>query len=169
MLQPAFLGGLFIGILSALPIINIANCCCLWVMSGGALAAYLGQQDGPRPFTAMHGAKLGFFAGIIGAFVWLLAALLVDSLMAPLQDRLVTEMLSNANDMPPEVRGWFEMLGTRANAPFRYAAGFFFQLLGGVIFATLGGVLTAVFLRRDGVPPALGGDPIVPPPIPPGA
>ena len=31
-LQPALLGGLFIGVLSALPIISAGNCfCCMWV------------------------------------------------------------------------------------------------------------------------------------------
>ena len=39
-LQPAFWGGLFIGVLSALPLVNAGNCCCcLWVLCGGALAA----------------------------------------------------------------------------------------------------------------------------------
>ena len=40
MLQAPLLGGLFIGILSALPVISWGNCCCLWVVSGGVLAAY---------------------------------------------------------------------------------------------------------------------------------
>ena len=39
MTRSAALGGLFIGVLSALPIVGAANCCCcLWVVSGGALA-----------------------------------------------------------------------------------------------------------------------------------
>ena len=45
-LQPAFYGGLFIGVLSALPLVNAGNCCCcLWVVAGGVLAAYLRQQN----------------------------------------------------------------------------------------------------------------------------
>jgi hypothetical protein len=87
--------------------------------------------------------------------------------MAPIQDRMIAEVLDNASDMPPELRAWFDMFGGRAGAPMRYAVGFMFQLFAGVVFSTLGGVLAAVFLRRDGVPPALGGDPVVPPPIPP--
>ena len=58
-LQPAFCGGLFIGVLSALPIINIGNCCCLWVLGGGVLAAYLMQQNHPYPITAADGALVG--------------------------------------------------------------------------------------------------------------
>jgi hypothetical protein len=39
-LQPALWGGVFIGVLSALPLVNLGNCCCcLWVLVGGGLAA----------------------------------------------------------------------------------------------------------------------------------
>ena len=48
MIQAALLGGLFIGVLSALPIINVANCCCLWIVTGGLLAARLAQEADPR-------------------------------------------------------------------------------------------------------------------------
>ena len=44
MIQPALLGGVAMGVLSALPVINIANCCCAWILFGGGLAAYLMQQ-----------------------------------------------------------------------------------------------------------------------------
>ena len=47
-IQPALWGGLFIGVLSALPLVNAGNCCCcLWVVCGGVLAAYLRQQNSP--------------------------------------------------------------------------------------------------------------------------
>ena len=49
--------------------------------------------------------------------------------------------------------------------PVRYVLGFVFQLFAGLIFSSLGGLLGAIFFRRD-VPPAPGGDAIVPPPIP---
>ena len=47
--QPALLGGLFIGVLSVLPIVSAANCCCLWVIVGGVLVVYLQQQKKPTP------------------------------------------------------------------------------------------------------------------------
>jgi hypothetical protein len=164
-MQPAFLGGLFIGVLSALPIISVANCCCLWIVGGGALAAYLTQQGSPQPITPGRGAVAGLLAGVIGAIVWLVVAIPLDTLMAPIQERMVSEMIAGSADMPPEVRAWLEMLGQRASGPLRYVFGFVFQLLTGVVFATLGGVLGAVFARRDR-PPALGGGPTVPPPLP---
>ena len=41
LLQPVLFGGLFMGVLSALPIISLGNCCCVWVAGGGAVTAYL--------------------------------------------------------------------------------------------------------------------------------
>ena len=66
-LQPALFGGLFIGVLSALPIINLGNClCCLWVVGGGALAVYLMQQNYPYAIQTADGALVGLLAGVIG-------------------------------------------------------------------------------------------------------
>jgi len=43
------LGGLFIGVLSSLPIVSMGNlCCCLWVVLGGVLTMYLQFQDERR-------------------------------------------------------------------------------------------------------------------------
>jgi len=36
---------LVIGVLSALPVINIANFCCAWILFGGGLLPYLLQQN----------------------------------------------------------------------------------------------------------------------------
>ena len=56
--------------LSALPVVNLGNaCCCLWVICGGVLGAYLDQQNDPRPITAGRGAFTGFLSGIIGSVV----------------------------------------------------------------------------------------------------
>ena len=164
-MQPALLGGLFIGVLSALPIINVANCCCLWIIGGGALAAYLTQQSDPRPITPGRGALAGLIAGVTGAVIALAIAIPVDVLMAPIQERMISEMLAGSSDMPPEARAWLEMLGQRASGPLRYVLGFAFQLFAGIIFAPLGGLVAALFFRRE-APPALGGGPVVPPPLP---
>lgn len=167
MIQAALLGGLFIGVLSALPIVNVANCCCLWILGGGLLSGYLTQQDDPHPLTPGRGALAGFLAGMIGAFVWLIAAIALDVVMAPLQERMVAEMVRGARDMPPDVREWLELLANRASSPLRVAAGVLFQLLAGAIFATLGGLLAAAFFRKP-IPPPIPGD-VIPPPLPPEA
>ena len=159
MLQPALLGGLFIGVLSALPVVNVANCCCLWIIGGGAIAAYLEQQADPTPLTVGRAARVGLMAGVVGAFVWVIATLALDVLVAPLQQRMVAAMVQNAGDLPPDVRAIFDGLANGAAAPLRVAAGFLFHLVAGVIFSTLGGVLGSAFLGQ----PALG-EPGPPPP-----
>ena len=90
MLQAPLLGGLFIGVLSALPVVSWGNCCCLWIVCGGVLAAYLDQQNDPRPITAGRGALNGFLAGVIGAFVWLLVSIALDVVLAPIRERLAS-------------------------------------------------------------------------------
>ena len=57
------------GVLSALPLVAAGNCCCLWVISGGAIAAYLLQQNQTAPLTPADGALVGLLAGLIGAIV----------------------------------------------------------------------------------------------------
>ena len=163
MIQAPLLGGLFIGILSALPVISWGNCCCLWIVSGGALAAYLDQQNDQRPTTIGRGAFNGFMAGIIGAFVWLVVSIGLDIVLAPIRERIAQELIRVARDMPPDARAALESIG--ASSPVGYAFNFFLLLCAGGIFSTLGGMLGATLFRND-VPPALGG-PIQPPPLPP--
>ena len=105
MLQPALLGGVVIGVLSALPVINLANCCCAWILFGGGLAAYLLQQPRPTPISVGDGALVGLMAGAIGAVVWTIVAIPLNAALLPFQTDLLEQVLSNANDMPPEARG----------------------------------------------------------------
>ena len=121
--QPAVLGGLFIGVLSALPIVGWGNCCCcLWVVCGGILAAYLDQQRDPTPISVGRGAFTGFLAGIIGAAVWMVVAAAVGAILAPFERQLADEMIRTTADAPPEVRRMIEWIN--ANAGFAVAVGF---------------------------------------------
>lgn len=149
MLQPALLGGLFIGILSALPFISVANCCCLWIVGGGFLAAYADAQNSPGNLPMTRGALDGFLAGIAGAFVWLVAAAALDGLIGPLQRQFAEEMARRSQAMPPETRAWFEALASRSTSPLRWMLGFFFQLGVGMVFAPVGGMLGALFFKKD--------------------
>ena len=82
--QPALLGGLVVGVLSALPLIYVGNlCCCLWIVSGGVVAAYVLQQNQAAPIAAGDGALVGLLAGVAGAFVYLIVSIPINLLMAP--------------------------------------------------------------------------------------
>ena len=149
--------------MSALPIIGAANCCCcLWIVSGGALAAYLQVQQENRTLTGGEGAAVGALAGVIGAFVWLPIVVAVAVVIGPFQQAIIEEIVRNATDMPPEVREVLEDMGDRGVGG--YFLFFFVQLVGGSIFAAIGGLVGAMSFKKE-VPPALGGNWI--PPVPP--
>ena len=163
MIRSAALGGLFIGVLSALPIVGAANCCCcLWIVSGGALASYLEVQQKNRTLTGGEGAGVGALAGVIGAFVWLPIVAVLAVVLGPIQRAILEEIVRNARDMPPEARDVLENMGQRGVGG--YLLLFLFQLVGGSLFAAIGGILGAMYFKKE-VPPALGGNWI--PPLPP--
>jgi hypothetical protein len=105
--QPALLGGVFIGVLSALPYINAANCCCLWVIGGGVLVVYLQQQASPTPVATGDAVIGGLIAGAIGGVIVTLANALMMQATGPM---ILEQMRSQGEQMPPEVMAWMERL-----------------------------------------------------------
>jgi hypothetical protein len=157
--QPALLGGVAIGVLSALPVINIANCCCAWILFGGALAAYLMQQSHPEPIQIGDGAIVGLLAGVAGAFIWLLVSIPIDIAMAPLQSQMAQRTLESVRDLAPELRRVFEQMGSGPTIGFGKVLGFLLMMFVGTLFGMLGGLFGALMFRKSAQ--------IIPPPIPP--
>jgi hypothetical protein len=146
-LQPALIGGAVMGALSALPLISAGNvCCCLWIVSGGAVAAYVLQQNHETTVTPGDGALAGLLAGIVGAFIYLVLSIPITILMAPMERVMMERILRNAGSVPPEFRNY---VGTNIGTAFRVAVGFLFMLVCGCIFSTLGGLLGAVLFKRQ--------------------
>jgi len=72
-LKPALLGGVVVGLLSAIPFINY--CCCIWAIGGGALACFLYIKSSPVPVRPGDGAMIGGMAGLVGAVIYLIIGL----------------------------------------------------------------------------------------------
>jgi hypothetical protein len=138
-LKPALLGGLIVGVLSAIPFVNY--CCCIWSIGGGALAAYLYIKSSPTPVKMGDGAMVGGLAGVVGGIIYLILGLPIAILfgMAAMQ-----EQLSRSG----------------VHLPF---SGVLLMIVSGIVgavflavLATLGGVIgVAIFEKRkgDGVAP----------------
>src|ERR1051325_3512506 len=62
-LKPALLGGLIVGLLSAIPFVNY--CCCIWGIGGGGLASFLYIKESPTKIGPGDGAMLGALAGAV--------------------------------------------------------------------------------------------------------
>jgi hypothetical protein len=162
-LQPALFGGVAIGVLSALPVVNIVNfCCCAWVVFGGALAVYLLQQNHPYPVSTGDGAVVGLMAGAIGAVVGTVLTIPIALAMGPFQADMLERVMEGARDLPPEVQSIFEQMRGSMTTGAVLGIGFIFSLLFSLcfysIFGLLGGLLGSVMFRKN-TPPS-------PPPIP---
>ena len=158
-LQPALLGGVTIGVRSALPVINLANCCCAWILFGGALSAYLMQQNHPEPIMIGDGAIVGLLAGVIGAFVWLVVSVPISAMMAPFQSEMANRAMRDAAEMAPELRGIFENLAGAPAIGIGLIFGFFVMLCVSTVFGMLGGLFGALMFKKQQPP-------VIPPPIP---
>lgn len=144
--QPALIGGLIMGVLSALPLVSAGNlCCCLWVVGGGVVAAYVLQQNQPTAITPGDGALVGLLAGIVGAFVYLLLSIPISILIAPMERRVMQRITESSSRMPPEFR---EYMSNYIGGGLRVALGFILMLCVGSIFSTLGGLLGAAIFRK---------------------
>ncbi len=159
-LQPALFGGLFIGVLSALPIINIGNCCCLWVIGGGVLATYLMQQNHPYPIAAADGALVGLLAGLMGGLLGALLSIPIEMMMGPFQKQILERILANSQDMPEQTRRMLENLNVGAVA---IAFKLVFSVFIGAVFGMLGGLLGVALFKKKDVPPPPGTVEVLPP------
>jgi len=164
--QPALLGGLFIGVLSSLPFISAANlCCCLWVVTGGLLTAYLQQQATPEPLENGEAALGGLVAGLVGALISVLISQVLLAITGPLWQQSFQEGMRRAfeqnQDMPPEMRDRVQGLVTRlTSGPGLALVQLAFVLPVYAVFGLLGGLLGLAFFKKK-LPPAAA------PPAPP--
>jgi len=70
-LMPALYGGIVIGILSGVPVLNLINCCCCaGVILGGFLSVlFYTREPNALPLTSGDTLVLGTLAGVFGAFI----------------------------------------------------------------------------------------------------
>jgi hypothetical protein len=137
-LKPAILGGLVVGLLSAIPFINY--CCCIWGIGGGALAGFLYIKSSPTPVRAGDGAVIGALAGVIGGLIYLFIGV------------PIAYFISGAA---------MEEAFARANVELPFTGPLLFivsGLLGGLfllVLSVLGGLLSVPIFekRKDEVPP----------------
>jgi hypothetical protein len=160
MLKPALIGGVLLGILSALPILRAFNCaCCAWVIGGGILAAYLYVKESPVPVSLGRGVGLGLLTGAVGTVVTMLFSVPLQILNRAGSDWMeqMRRSMDQVPNLPPESRQLLESMFARGGMGIIfYAIGFIFMLVVWSLFGMLGGALgVAIFeKRKPGEPPA---------------
>jgi uncharacterized protein YqgC (DUF456 family) len=167
--QPALVGGLVMGVLSALPLISAGNvCCCLWVLAGGMVAAYLLQQNQAAPIQAGDGALVGLLAGLIGALVQLVVSIPISLLVGPMERAIVQRVLDMAGNMPSDMREVFERYNRGGQMAAWWVFGrlmaLMFWLCIGAVFSTIGGLIGTAIFKKNTPPGTIDVTPTTPVP-----
>ena len=139
-LKPALLGGLIVGILSAIPFLNY--CCCIWGIGGGVLAGFLYIKSSPIPIKVGEGAVIGVLTGIVGAVLYFIIGVPLAYFISGAN---LEETLARMNvQLPANISGLllFALSG----------------LIGGLILlclSVIGGLISVPIFekRKDGPPP----------------
>lgn len=132
MLIPALIGGGAAGLLSAVPIVNCF--CCLWIIGGAILAAYLLTKDSPSGITGGDGAIVGVFTGIVAAVVDAVISLPLQAVNTQIMRRFMERMAEYSDSFPS---GWDRFMegGLTETSLAFFMVGL---LISAVIFAALG-------------------------------
>jgi len=162
--QPALIAGLIIGVVWAVPFLNLINlCCCLGVMAGGAFAASLLIKRSPAlPVSSGDGAVVGLLAGLVGAAVHLVLGVPINLVFDQAGFSVVRSIFESLNN--PEINRAMEDAIRNAQNQ-----GIGERLLGALAgwgvtsvisagFSTIGGLIgVAIFEKRKGQYPPPGG------------
>ncbi len=155
-LRSSALAGVAIGVISAVPGLNLINCCCCaGVMIGGLLAVYFYKGEfieGMPPLESSDALILGIMAGIVGAFTSTIVSLLIHFLFGPLETRFarsllekIIEMLEENKSLPPEaldrMKEEFESSFESSRGARGVLGGLIITLIIYPIFAMIGGLL----------------------------
>jgi hypothetical protein len=153
-LKPAIIGGVVIGLLSIIPIVNLGNaCCCLWAILGGLLATYLYVKNSPVPASPGDGAILGVMAGAVGAVIVIVLGIPISIIAGGITRELFIRIMESINPSQAEmIRAQMVAGETIVGA---IVNGIILAVLL-VIFSTLGGLIAVPIFekrKRDTVPP----------------
>lgn len=151
-LKPALIGGVALGIASALPYLNYVNmiCCALYI-AGGVLACRLYLKDLSTPPASPYGdgAVVGLLAGIFGGVAAAIANVLMRFTGYGEEEAAQTlaQMEQAGVELPAFVMDLMGANGISANV-------IFVTLISSVvlyaIFGTLGGLLgIAIFHKKE--------------------
>ncbi len=153
MLTPALIGGILSGVLSAIPFISCL--CCLWVIGGGLLAAYLLSKVSPESLTTGDGAIVGVFAGIIGSVLNTIVSIPFNAIMR--DSEMIRAVFDKLNDYVQDLPAGME--GLLESGPFSGSFSIAWTLLALVFsmiifsaFSALGGIIGVSIFKKNSDP-----------------
>ena len=150
--QPALTGGMFLGLLSSLPIIQAGNClCCMWVLLGGAIATVMLTRQRPLSgITYGDGAFAGVLSGSFGAVIGTVVQTAFRSLTARFaaSQQPLLESYMNKYGIQDPWRDWLLRVNSGEISSFTLLLTFFSNLLVFALFAMIGGILAIAIMNK---------------------
>ncbi len=140
--KPALTAGILVGIISAIPVVNFLNCCCLWIIAGIIWSAWMYKAEwgyldiGPgAALGAITGAIAGLVAGFLNIIIW--------AIFGGWYRAMMMRMLANFN-IPEQAMSQMHMTGytvlSAISSIFTYAA----------VGAIVGLIMGAIWRRQNG-------------------
>lgn len=149
-LRPALIGGAFIGIISAIPIINWINCfCCAGVIIGGILAVrFYNKNLGVFELTSSDGMTLGLMAGASGALI----STILTAMFTGGVKQQIDKVLEYSSEMPPELEEALLRIQEMGGELFFVIVGLVFSLIVYSIFGIIGGLIGVSLFKKKQIP-----------------
>jgi hypothetical protein len=149
MFSAALIGGAVAGVLSGIPFVNCL--CCLWIIGGGVLAAYLLSKGSPVVLNAGDGAIVGVFTGIVAAVAQSILSILFRPVNAEFFRRMMERFAEYAEEMPPGFEDFLE----GGSAQFSISGFFIGLIFSAFVFSALGalgGIIGISLFRKKTLP-----------------
>ena len=151
MLKPGIIGGILLGVLSSVPPLNCA--CCIWMLGGGFLAAYLFVKESSVVVTLGQGVLLGLIAGVIGTIIGELIQIPLFLLSSEGGRGIAEQIMQTMEQIPgftEETRkSVAELLSREGFISILFVVNIVMSLLLNCLLAMLGGALgVALFEKR---------------------
>lgn len=161
-IRVALISGGLIGLVWAVPGINLINCCCCaGVILGGILAVYLHKQEFSANMPAMESSDaviVGILSGVAGAFTTVILNLLIYAMFGDVAAGIarsilggLIERMEESGSFPPEaidqMKNEFERSISQSHSFMGVMADLLLNLIINPLFAMLGALIGFSILK----------------------
>jgi hypothetical protein len=130
--MPALIGGGLAGVLSAIPFVNCL--CCLWIIGGAMLSAYLLSKNSKVALSSGDGVIVGALAGVFAAIVDFFVSIPFQAMSDQMARNIMEKISEYADEMPQGWEGFLEGGGFEASMAMNILG----LLIAAVVFSILG-------------------------------
>jgi hypothetical protein len=149
--QPALTGGMFLGLLSSIPIISAGNiACCMWVLLGGGIAAIMLLRQRPTGIAYGDAAFGGVLSGLFGAIIATIVQMSFRAIFARFFESQQQQLEDAFRQLGFEgpMRDWTLRAVSGEISLGTILFTFFSNLIGFALFAMIGGILAIAILNK---------------------